>query len=56
MSTKKATEPVVQLSTRLPASLLKRLKIHCVQRQQTVQDFVREAITERLRRGAGRRE
>jgi predicted HicB family RNase H-like nuclease len=55
MTTKKATEPVAQLATRVPASLLKRLRIRCVQRQQTVQEFVREAIRERLRRVAARR-
>ena len=56
MTTKKANEPVAQLATRVPSSLLKRLKVHCVQRQQTVQEFVREAIRERLRRIAARRE
>jgi hypothetical protein len=55
MTTKKAIEPVAQLATRVPASLLKRLRIHCVQHQQTVQEFVREAIIERLRRVAARR-
>jgi hypothetical protein len=55
MTTKKADEPVAQLATRVPASLLKRLKVHCVRHQQTVQEFVREAITERLRRVAARR-
>ena len=57
MTTKKAAaEPVAQLATRVPASLLKRLRVHCVTRQQTVQEFVRQAITERLRRVAARRE
>ena len=53
-TTKKADEPVVQLATRVLASLLQRVKIQCVQRERTVQDFVREAITERLRRGSDR--
>ena len=53
-ASKKADEPVVQLATRVPVSLLQRVKIHCVTREQTMQDFVREAIEEKLKTPRGK--
>ncbi len=41
-------EPVAQLSTRIPKDLHRRLKLHCVTREIAVQDFVVEAIREKL--------
>ena len=39
----------VQLATRVPASLLQRVKIHCVEREVSVMGFVAHAIREKLR-------
>ncbi len=49
-----ADEPWVQLATRIPKDLHRRLKLHCVQSDTSVMDFVVEAIEERLGK-AGRR-
>ena len=46
----KADEPVAQLATRIPKDLHRRLKLHCVIREIAVQDFVTEAIEEKLGR------
>ena len=43
-------EPWTQLATRIPQDLRRRLKQHCVTREITVQDFVVEAIEEKLGR------
>jgi hypothetical protein len=51
MATKKAEEPLVQMATRVPASLLQRVKIHCVERERSVMEFVAEAVSEKLRQG-----
>jgi hypothetical protein len=55
MANKQAAEPVVQMATRVPASLLQRIRIRCVEREQTVMAFVEEAVREKLRRVATRR-
>ena len=45
----------VQLATRIPKELRRRLKLHCVERGTSVMDFVvsalREKLTETRRRG-----
>ena len=41
-------EAVVQLATRLPASLLQRVKVWCIKDEVTMQDFVAEALREML--------
>ena len=41
-----------QLATRIPQDLRRRLKLHCVTREIAVQDFVVEAIEEKLGRKA----
>ena len=54
----KADEPLAQLSTRIPKDLHRRLKLHCVTNDVMVQDFVTEAIEEKVgrqRRGERRR-
>jgi len=38
------------LATRIPKELHRRLKLHCVTREIAVQDFVTEAIAEKLGR------
>ena len=43
-------EPVAQLATRIPKELHRRLKLHCVTHDIAVQDFVVEAIEEKLGR------
>ena len=49
----KPDEPIVQLATRIPKDLHRRLKLHCVTKDIMVQDFVVEAIEEKLGRKAG---
>ena len=39
-----------QLATRIPKDLHRRLKLHCVTHEIAVQDFVVEAIEEKLGR------
>ena len=43
-------EPMVQVATRVPASLLLKVKVHCVERERSVMDFVADAVREKLRR------
>jgi predicted HicB family RNase H-like nuclease len=43
------TEAQVQLATRIPKELHRRLKLHCVTHDIMVQQFVTEAIEEKLR-------
>jgi len=47
-------EPRVQLATRIPKELHRRLKLHCVTHEIAVQDFVAEAIEARLTSGRKR--
>ena len=49
----KADEPVAQLATRIPKELHRRLKLYCVTHEVAVQDFVTQAIEEKLGRKAG---
>ena len=52
----KAEEPLTQLATRIPKELHRRLKLHCVTHEIAVQDFVTQAIEEKLgRRSASRK-
>src|SRR6266566_7788218 len=46
----KTDEPIVQLVTRIPKELHRRLKLHCVTHEIDVQDFVTQAIEEKLGR------
>ena len=46
----KAEEPVAGLSTRIPKDLHRRLRLHCVTHDIAVQDFVTQAIQEKLGR------
>ena len=48
-------EVVVQLATRIPKSLHQKLRLHCVQIDTTVMDFVVAAIREKLARERTRR-
>jgi predicted HicB family RNase H-like nuclease len=49
-----ATEPWVQLATRIPKSLHRALKLFCVQADTSVMEFVTTALQEKLRRDAAR--
>ena len=40
----------MQMATRVPASLLRRIKVHCVVHEQSVMEFVAEALREKLKR------
>jgi len=46
----KAEEPVAGLSTRIPKDLHRRLRLHCVTHDIAVQDFVTQAVREKLGR------
>ncbi len=45
----------VQLATRIPKALHRQLKLHCVQSDTSVMDFVVAAIEERLAKSGGRK-
>jgi len=47
---RETTEAVVQLATRIPKELHRRLKLHCVTHDIAVMHFVVEAIEEKLGR------
>jgi predicted HicB family RNase H-like nuclease len=49
-------EAQTQLATRIPKGLRRELKLHCVKTDSSVMDFVVQAITEKLKRDAGRRQ
>lgn len=40
----------VQLATRIPKDLHRRLKLHCVETDESVMGFVVKALTEKLER------
>ena len=48
-----AHEAWTQLATRIPKDLHRRLKVYCVTHEIAVQDFVVEAIEEKLGRTGG---
>jgi len=50
MATNQADEPLVQMATRVPESLLLAVKILCVKREKTVMAFIEEALRDKLRR------
>ena len=43
----------VQLATRIPKSLHRRLRLHCVTAETSVMDFVTKAIQEKLAHPGG---
>ena len=47
---REATDAWTQLATRIPKSLHQKLKLHCVTHDIMVQQFVTEAIAEKLGR------
>jgi hypothetical protein len=51
----KAEEAWVQLATRIPKSLHRELKLHCVHADTSVMEFVVAALKEKLAKVAGRK-
>ena len=50
MTKKDADHAVAQIATRVPMVLLQRVKIHCVEREKTIMEFVADALRQKLRR------
>jgi len=48
-------EAWVQLATRIPKSLHQKLKLHCVQTDVSLMDFVVAALEEKLAKAGGRK-
>jgi len=48
-------EAWVQLATRIPKSLHRELKLHCVKADVSVMDFVVSALEEKLAKAGGRK-
>ena len=44
--------PFIQLATRVPAQLRRALRIHCVESEVSIADFVAQALAQRLERTA----
>ena len=53
--TRRDDEPWVQLATRIPKTLHRQLKLHCVTSDTSVMDFVVESLEEKLARAGGRK-
>ena len=47
--------PLIQLSSRIPRELQRRLRVHCIESETTIMDFTVAAIREQLERKGGRR-
>ncbi len=45
----------VQLATRIPKELHRQLKLHCVQSDMSVMDFVVASLEEKLAKASGRK-
>lgn len=52
---KRSDEAWVQLTTRVPKTLHRQVKLRCVQSDTSLMDFVVAALEERLSREAGRK-
>ena len=55
MAARMNEEPWVQLATRIPKDLHRKLKLHCVQSDTSVMDFVVSSIEEKLAKTGRRR-
>ena len=51
----KTEEPWVQLATRIPKSLHRELRLHCVMSDVSVMEFTVRALEEKLSRETGRK-
>ena len=52
---KRDDEPWVQLATRIPKTLHRQLKLHCVQTDTSVMDFVVQSLEQKLGRAGDRK-
>ena len=52
---KAENEVWVQLATRIPKELHRRLKLHCVETEASVMGFVVSSLEEKLDKAAGRK-
>jgi len=52
---KAGDEVWVQLATRIPKELHRRLKLHCVETDTSVMEFVVSSLEEKLAKAAGRK-
>lgn len=46
---------LIQLATRIPKTLHREIKLHCVSTGISVMEFVADALEDRLRKGGGKR-
>ncbi len=51
----RSDEPWVQLATRIPKSLHRQLKLHCVTSDTSVMDFVVQSLEAKLAKAGGRK-
>ncbi len=51
----RSDEPWVQLATRIPKSLHRQLKLHCVTSDTSVMDFVVQSLEEKLAKASSRK-
>ncbi|HTD58731.1 MAG TPA: hypothetical protein VK672_07530 [Solirubrobacteraceae bacterium] len=51
----RSDEPLIQLGTRIPKELQRRLRVHCIESETTVMGFTVAAIREQLERKGARR-
>jgi predicted HicB family RNase H-like nuclease len=51
----KDDDVLIQLATRIPKSLHREIKLHCVSSSISVMEFVAAALEDKLRRGAAKR-
>ena len=54
MPRRRIEEPSGILATRVPTSLRRAVRVHCIEAHITVQEFVADAIFERLAKVAGK--
>jgi hypothetical protein len=55
MAKTEAEEALTQLATRIPKDLHRQLKLHCVQSNTLLMDFVVEGLMEKMGRKRGRK-
>ena len=51
----KDDDVLIQLATRIPKTLHREIKLHCVSSSISVMEFVAAALEDKLRRGANKR-
>ncbi len=51
----KEDDVLIQLATRIPKSLHRQIKLHCVSSGISVMEFVADALEDKLRKGGARR-